>query len=60
LGRKFVVQTSIIEKHRKDDSSVGLHMSTAAAWDASQDITFNVRWENKSVLVVVSVVAIAM
>jgi hypothetical protein len=56
-GVKFVVQTLLIPKLQ---DVVGLSMSTAAVWEPANDLTFNVRWENKFVQCIVSVVAITV
>lgn len=57
---KFIVQSLLIPKLSGEVSTVGLSMSTAAVWEPSKDLTFNVRWENKDVQCIVSVVAIAI
>lgn len=52
---KFVVQTLLTPSH----FNLGLAMSSAAVWDTSRDCTFNVKWESKELIVIVSVVAIS-
>jgi hypothetical protein len=53
---KIVCQTLLLPAER---GGSGLTMSTTAVWDTSSDTTFNVRWENKEWLCIVSVVAVA-
>mmetsp|Transcript_5324 Transcript_5324/g.11200 ORF Transcript_5324/g.11200 Transcript_5324/m.11200 type:complete len:106 (+) Transcript_5324:52-369(+) len=56
---KFVVQTTVVPQS-SSSGFIGISMSSAAIWDTARDCTFNVKWENKEVHVVVTVVAIAL
>ena len=58
MTHKFVVQSIIVPQ--PSPGSVGLSMSSATFWDTARDCTFNVKWENKERLVVVSVTAVSL
>ena len=55
MPRKYIVHCSILQK-----SGAGLHSTTACYWDATQDGHFTHRSENKSMIVVTNVFAVAL
>lgn len=54
-GYKFIVTCVLMQK-----TGAGLNTAAACLWDASQDSSCTVRWENKSVTAIVHLFAVSL